>query len=205
MPYLITTEGMDELVSKLERAEERAKGVAARALYRGAGVVADAISSGARGIATSPFKYAKGGNKRKPSPEEKAALTAAGAAGIAKFDKNGLAVNTAVGYNRSGYVQVNWNHMSRNANSNYKIKGGSAIWSKKAYLKKDAVTGHAVEDRKSGLSNAKPVAVIANAINSGTSFMEKQPFIRKAITKSKGQALSVMEATIDELVGQLLE
>lgn len=178
MPYYIKTEGMDELIQKLEKAGDRALGVGARALYKGAGVVADAISSGARSIATEPFKYAGGGTKRKPSPEEKAVLNAAGAAGIAKFDKNGLSVNTAVGYNRSGYAQVNWNHMSNKARTKYKIKGGG---------------------------NAKPVAVIANAINSGTSFMEKQPFIRKAITKSKGAAQSAMEATIEQLVDQILD
>jgi HK97 gp10 family phage protein len=178
MPYYIKTEGMDELIQKLEKAGDRALGVGARALYKGAGVVADAISSGARSIATEPFKYAGGGTKRKPSPEEKAILNAAGAAGIAKFDKNGLSVNTAVGYNRSGYAQVNWNHMSNKARTKYKIKGGG---------------------------NAKPVAVIANAINSGTSFMEKQPFIRKAITKSKGAAQSAMEATIEQLVDQILD
>ena len=178
MPYYIKTEGMDELIQKLEKAGDRALGVGARALYKGAGVVADAISSGARSIATEPFKYAGGGTKRKPSPEEKAILNAAGAAGIAKFDKNGLSVNTAVGYNRSGYAQVNWNHMSNKARTKYKIKGGG---------------------------NAKPVAVIANAINSGTSFMEKQPFIRKAITKSKGAAQSAMEATIEQLVEQILD
>ena len=178
MPYYIKTEGMDELIQKLEKAGDRALGVGARALYKGAGVVADAISSGARSIATEPFKYAGGGTKRKPSPEEKAILNAAGAAGIAKFDKNGLSVNTAVGYNLSGYAQVNWNHMSNKARTKYKIKGGG---------------------------NAKPVAVIANAINSGTSFMEKQPFIRKAITKSKGAAQSAMEATIEQLVDQILD
>ena len=178
MPYYIKTEGMDELIQKLEKAGDRALGVGARALYKGAGVVADAISSGARSIATEPFKYAHEGMKRKPSPDEKAILNAAGAAGIAKFDKNGLSVNTAVGYNRSGYAQVNWNHMSNKARTKYKIKGGG---------------------------NAKPVAVIANAINSGTSFMEKQPFIRKAITKSKGAAQGAMEATIEQLVEQILD
>ena len=178
MPYYIKTEGMDELIQKLEKAGDRALGVGARALYKGAGVVADAISSGARSIATEPFRYAHEGMKRKPSPDEKAILNAAGAAGIAKFDKNGLSVNTAVGYNRSGYAQVNWNHMSNKARTKYKIKGGG---------------------------NAKPVAVIANAINSGTSFMEKQPFIRKALTKSKGAAQGVMEATIEQLVDQILD
>ena len=178
MAYKISTSGMDDLLGKLQKAGDAAHDIAAVGLYEGAGVVADAISSGARSIATEPFKYAGGGTKRKPSPEEKAILNAAGAAGIAKFDKNGLSVNTAVGYNRSGYAQVNWNHMSNKARTKYKIKGGG---------------------------NAKPVAVIANAINSGTSFMEKQPFIRKAITKSKGVAQGAMEATIEQLVDQILD
>lgn len=176
MPYYIKTEGMDELIQKLEKAGDRALGVGARALYKGAGVVADAISSGARSIATEPFKYAGGGTKRKPSPEEKAILNAAGAAGIAKFDKNGLSVNTAVGYNRSGYAQVNWNHMSNKARTKYKIKGGG---------------------------NAKPVAVIANAINSGTSFMAKQPIFRRAATQARGAASEAIVGKADQLISEI--
>ena len=177
MPYYIKTEGMDELLRKLQIAGDRAQGIAARGLYKGAGIVADAISNGAKGIATEPFRYATGGRMRNPSPEEKAALLSAGAAGIAKFDKTGFEVNTAVGYNRSGYAVVSWNHMGK-ARTNYKVKGGG---------------------------NAKPVAVIANAINSGTSFMTKQPFIRKAISGSTGAAIAAIDSTIDELVSDIMK
>ncbi len=39
----------------------------------------------------------------------------------------------------------------------------------------------------------KPVPLIANAINSGTSFMQKQPFMRKAFSQSKGPATAAIE------------
>lgn len=54
--------------------------------------------------------------------------------------------------------------------------------------------------------NGKTVAVakIANAINSGTSFMRKQPFIRKAISQSEGKAREVIEGKLRELVDKEL-
>ena len=42
----------------------------------------------------------------------------------------------------------------------------------------------------------KPIPQIANAINSGTSFMQKQPFMRKAFSQSKGPAQAAIEAGI---------
>ena len=39
----------------------------------------------------------------------------------------------------------------------------------------------------------KPVPLIANSINSGTSFMQKQPFMRKAFSQSKGPATAAIE------------
>lgn len=43
-----------------------------------------------------------------------------------------------------------------------------------------------------------PVPVIANSINSGTSFMQKQPFIRKASSSGGKKALAIMEAVIEK-------
>ena len=49
----------------------------------------------------------------------------------------------------------------------------------------------------------KPIAQIANAINSGTSFMAKQPFIRKAANAAKERAgtaiVQAMEQKINEM------
>ena len=206
MPYKISsTEGMERITQLLEVAGDRAQGVAAMALYQGAGIIADAISREAGSIHTQPFRYAKNGEKRDPSPEEKAILTANGAAGIAKFDKDGLSVNTSIGYNRSGHAMVNWNHMRSRTRTNYKIKNMQPIWSGKAYLERGS-NGHAQYNRgKGGLTNAKPVAVIANAINSGTSFMNKQPFIRKAISKSKQPAMDAIEKTMQALVAEMFK
>ena len=204
MPYTLKVEGMEAITEMLGQVAEDASAIAALALYDGAGIVADAVSREAQSIRTAPFKWAKPGTMRDPSPEEKAILTENGAAGIAKFDKNGNFVGTAIGYNRSGYAMVQWNHMSSKMRSNYKIKGMKAVWSGKAYLKKGA-DGHAVYERgKGGLTNAKPVGLIANAINSGTSFMRKQPFIRKAISKSKEQANDAIRSRVQELVDTII-
>lgn len=206
MAYTLKIEGMDDIVAMLADVEDSAQGIAAQALYKGAGIVADAISKGARGLRTAPFKYAAGGAQREASPEEKAILVENGAAGIAKFDKTGNYVGTAVGYSRTGYGMVDWNHMNSKARTNYKIKGMQATWSYKTHLKKGS-DGHAVYDKTAnrGLSNAKAVAVIANAINSGTSFMKKQPFIRKATTQSKAKATEAIQQTVQELVERAIK
>ena len=39
----------------------------------------------------------------------------------------------------------------------------------------------------------KPIPLIANSINSGTSFMQKQPFLRKAFSQNKSKAQSAIE------------
>ena len=39
----------------------------------------------------------------------------------------------------------------------------------------------------------KPVPLIANSINSGTSFMKKQPFMRKAFSQASGPAQAAIE------------
>ena len=89
MPFSIQVTGMEDVIRKLDKIGEKAQEVAAQGLYEGAGVMADSISSAINGIATEPFKYAKGGRQRKPSPEEKALLAQA-KHGVAKFRKSGI-------------------------------------------------------------------------------------------------------------------
>lgn len=59
----------------------------------------------------------------------------------------------------------------------------------------------------SGYANiaGKQVAVrkIANAINSGTSFMKKQPVFRKAITQASGPASAAIVAKADQLIEEI--
>ena len=159
MPYKVSTTGMTELEQMLREAGDAAQGAASAGLYEGAGVIADAVSRAVQGIATKPFRYAVGGYKRMPSPEEKELLEAA-PKGVAKFKKNGLSVSTSVGLSRSGYGQLG--------------------------------------------SKTKPVPQIANAINSGTSFMNKQPFFRKAVSQNAGKALEVMDKKIREKIDEKL-
>lgn len=148
MAFRIQVTGLAELTSKMGKLPENAAKVAAEALYEGAGVVADKVSSAVQGIATEPFKYAAGGRRRKPSPEEKA-IVAGAKHGVAKFRKTGVSVQTSVGYQNAGYASLN--------------------------------------------GKTKPVPLIANSINSGTSFMQKQPFMRKAFSQSKGPATAAIE------------
>ena len=133
MAYNMVVTGVEELTQMLQKMGDEAQKVASMALYEGAGEMANEMERQADSIETAPFHFAVF-MTRKPSPEEKAALM--GKAGIAKFDKNGTEVNTAVGYGNAGYADV--------------------------------------------AGKQKPVPQIANAINSGTSFMQKQPFVRRA-------------------------
>ena len=160
MPYTLKVEGMEQITGMLKQAGEAAEGIAAQALYKGAGIVADEISREARGVTTKPFRYANGW-QREPSPEEKAAIVAAGAAGIAKFQKTGNEVNTSVGYSRSGYATI--------------------------------------------AGKLKPIPKIVNAINHGTSFMKRQPFIRAARDKSQNKATEAISAEVERLVAEILK
>ena len=49
----------------------------------------------------------------------------------------------------------------------------------------------------------KAVRLIARSINSGTSFMQKQPFIRKAAKSGGAKALNVMKAYIEDAFGKI--
>jgi len=51
----------------------------------------------------------------------------------------------------------------------------------------------------------KPIAQIANAINSGTSFMRKQPFVRKAASSGAKRAEEATIRTIEERLNKITE
>ena len=190
MAYTLKVDGMAEISETLSKLEESAPAAAAHALYKGAGIVAKAIIKEMDSIQTAPFKYAKNGEKRLPSPEEKDVLLQAGV-GIAKFDKDGLEMDTSVGFNSSGYANVNFGHMSSSARTNYKsgpmFKGRTVNAS--STLRFAGVTEKG--------QNAKPIGVIANAINSGTSFMTKQPFVRKGANSGGKAAMAAMKEVIE--------
>ena len=179
MPFSIKVTGMEEILQSLNNLGEKVYGVAAHGLYKGAGIVADSVSSAIQGIATEPFHYAKNGQKRKPSPEEKAIVMSA-KHGIAKFGKTGEKIETSVGYQNSGYAAIPWNHASSKSRTKYKINN----------------KGRAVQSKGQKGTSVKPIPVIVNAINSGTSFMQRQPFLTKAFTKSKGAAVAAIESEI---------
>ena len=167
--------GLDEFSEQLGRLGSGAHKIAAYALYEGAAVVADAYDAAIGSIRTAPFKYAKPGEKRLPSPEEVAAIN--GKVGIAKFRGDGTEVQTLVGVQEAGYAEVNFNHMRSTGRTNYKLKG----------------TG----------KSATPVGVIANSINSGTSFMQKQPVFRKAARGAQAKALAAMDKKAQEMIDDI--
>lgn len=156
MAMTMQVEGIEELSRKLTALEDKAEEVASRSLYDGAGVMANAYTQAVNSIGAAPFRYAVF-QKRAPSFEEKAALQ--GKTGIARFDKNGGEVNTAVGFGGSGYVNI--------------------------------------------AGKQKAVRKIANAINSGTSFMTKQPVFRQAASKTKGAASAAIVSKADQLIAEI--
>ncbi len=52
-------------------------------------------------------------------------------------------------------------------------------------------------------NKTKPIPLIANAINHGTSFMQKQPFIRKALSQNQAKAIATIEAGIKKRENEL--
>lgn len=159
MAMTIRTDGIDELGKMLAQLGSKAQDVASGALFDGAGVVADAYTNATNSIKTAPFKYARPGEKRLPSPEEKAALQ--GKSGIARFDKSGDGVNTVIGISgAAGYANV--------------------------------------------AGKPKAVRLIARSINSGTSFMEKQPVFRKAVSSSSGAAKAAIVSKAEEMFNEII-
>ena len=190
MPFTLEWSGADELLRKMDKLPEKAAKIAAEALYEGADVMADAVSRAVQGIATEEFRYAKGGETRMPSPEEKA-IVMNQRRGISKFKNNGTVISTKVGVSSDGYSKITWNHAKSGTRTKYKIGlGGKATGSQSQ------------EGKSSGLS-AKPVAVIINSIEHGTSFMKKQPFMRKAIQQTKGAAMAAIDAGIKKRENEL--
>ena len=190
MPYYVEIDGMEEISEMLAQLEAEAPKAAAKALYEGAHIMSEAIIKEMDAVKTAPFEYAKDGQQRLPSPEEKALLAHAGV-GIAKFDKNGAEIDTSVGFNQSGYEEVGWHHMSSQARTNYKNVNGKSVGSGKARALKMKGT------------NMKPIGAVANAINSGTSFMRKQPFVRKGMKAGGPKAAERMKAIIEEAFDNL--
>ena len=159
MAMTMKTDGVGELGEMLAKLEGKANEVAAYALYEGAAVVADSFKAAAGSIATQPFQYAKEGQTRLPSPEEKAAVM--GKSGIAPFRDDGAEVNTMIGITgAAGYADIN--------------------------------------------GKPKAVRLIARSINSGTSFMKKQPVFRKAVNSSKGRATNAIVSKAEEMFNEII-
>ena len=189
MSYSIEAKGLDDVMRKLDELGKQGQQIVARGLYEGAGVMADKVSREVHGISTEPFHYASGGQKRKPSPEEKAIIEHA-RKGVSKFKKTATRVETHVGIG-DGYATINWNHARSGLRRKYKIGYGGKVRQSQS------------QEGKSSGRSAKPVYVVLNAINSGTSFMQKQPFMRKAFSQSESAAKAAIEGKLREELDKL--
>ena len=187
MAWGINMTGMNELIQSLDKLPKEGARIASEALYEGAGVVADSVSRAVNSIRTQPFKYASGGTLRLPSPEEKA-LVAGARHGVAKFKKTGVNVQTKVGYQTSGYGAITWNH-AKTGNSRTKYKAGG--------------NGRMVHASRGTGQSMKPVPLIINSINSGTSFMSRQPFMNKSLGQSRAPAKAALENGIKSRLEEL--
>lgn len=157
----MTVTGLDSLADMLENLGASAEGIASSALYNGAGVMADAMSQAVNSIRTAPFRYARGGEKRLPSPEEVEAIR--GHNGIARFEGSGSELYTVIGFQSAGYTDI------RGRRKTYR----------------------------------RAVGQIANSINSGTSFMEKQPVFRRAVRSAKGPASQAIVDTAERMINEI--
>lgn len=188
MPMQMSTTGMEYFSDLISALGDKAEFVASQALYVGAGIMAEEVTKAAKEIKTAPFKYAGPGEKRLPSPEEKTMLLTAGSAGVARFEGNGSEVNTSVGYNAAGYAEAAWIN-SKRARTNYRLS------SLKGSPKTFRISGSKAGDNPT----MKPIGVIANAINSGTSFMEKQPFFRRAVSRGTRKAKAAIIQAAEQM------
>ena len=192
MGYSIEVTGLDEAMQKLDKLGKEGQQIVARGLYEGAGVMADKVSREVHGISTEPFHYASGGQKRKPSPEEKAIIEHA-RKGVSKFKKTATRVETHVGIG-DGYANITWNHAKSGLRRKYKIGYGGKVSQSQS------------QEGKSSGRSVKPVYVILNAINSinsGASFMQKQPFMRKAFSQGAKQAEEAIEKSVREQLDKI--
>ena len=161
MSYTMEISGTKKVKELLENLGLKAYDAASRGLYEGAGVMAREIQDAAKDIRTAPFKYAGKGETRLPSPEEKAVIMQKKSMGIARFKKRVEAVNTSVGYSKTGYAMM--------------------------------------------VGRRKPIPLIANAINSGTSFMQKQAFFRRAVNRGKRPAEEAIIKGIEQKLSEVIK
>ena len=96
--------GIDEFAKMLGKLGNEAESIAAQSLYEGAGIMANALKSAIASIPTENWHRVEPGVNpiRSATPAEKRQIQEA--VGIAKFDKNGSEVNTAISLNGSGYM-----------------------------------------------------------------------------------------------------
>ncbi len=51
----------------------------------------------------------------------------------------------------------------------------------------------------------KPIVVVARSVESGTSFSQKQPFMRRATRRIKGKVIETMSAELNEQCGRIFK
>lgn len=177
MAYEISFD-LSAIEGMLDKLGAAANGAAARGMYEAAGMIADGLSGAINGIRTEPFHYAKNGEKRLASPEEKAAVLQ-GKYGIAKFRKNWDSVETSIGIGNAGYATFS-------DNEDFGVFGKMNRGSRRG-------------------EKGVPIPLIIHAIDSGTSFMQAQPFLEKTFSRKKNAAIARMSAIIDQEMQKILD
>ena len=139
------------------------------------------------------------------------AESAQGIASLALYDGAGVmadAINAAVdGIRTEPFHYAATASTSRLPSPEEKalLKQGAAGIAK---FKKDAMGAEtSVGFKESGYGDlngkTKPIPLVANAINSGTSFMKKQPFFRTAVNRAKAAAQAAIEAKGQQLFDEI--
>lgn len=84
------------------------------------------------------------------------------------------------------------------------LAGGAGI---AKFNKNGAEVNTSVGYARAGYADLKgkqvPIPKIANAINSGTSFMKKQPFFRRAVASGTGKASAAIAKKIEEAIDEI--
>ena len=154
-------EGVDDLVARYEKLNQKSLEVVGKAIYNGAGVVMDIVEEAVEAINIDDNFATSENPKSGPSTIQKIGLIRS--LGISKMREDGSFLNVKIGFD--GY-------------NNLKTKK----W-----------------------PQGQPNSMVARSIESGTSFMIKQPFMRPAEQSAKGPCEAIMARTVDKEIEKIME
>lgn len=162
--------GIDEYISALEKYSDRADGIIKQAVYDGAGVMAQAAERAIKALPEEDFRYAFPDHPLTGiTAEQKEDLV--NGFGITHFSDT--LNNSPIPYT---HVKLGFDGYGRTSTN---VFG----W--------DKTKGKATQHGK------LPNIVLARAVESGTSFRVKHPFMRQAVNTARAETTRVMTETVD--------